>query len=92
MFHAGRVPASSETDQRRVLLSFNNKNQTRRDRASIGASLWVCHVQSESIVEDHPVFREVLNMILSSQSDMAVVGQAATSPEAIAEFRLHKPT
>jgi DNA-binding NarL/FixJ family response regulator len=30
-------------------------------------------------------------MILSSQADMAVVGQAATSPEAIAEFRLHKP-
>jgi DNA-binding NarL/FixJ family response regulator len=43
------------------------------------------------IVEDHPVFRKGLNLIISSQSDMAVVAQAATSPAAIAEFRLHKP-
>ncbi len=43
------------------------------------------------IVQDHPVFLEGLNMIIASQTDMEVVAQAATSSEAIAEFRHHQP-
>jgi DNA-binding NarL/FixJ family response regulator len=43
------------------------------------------------IVEDHPVFREGLSTILSSQQDMALVGQAVNATEAVAEFRLHRP-
>lgn len=43
------------------------------------------------IVEDHPVFRVGLNMIINGQSDMTVVAQAATSSDAIAEFRRHQP-
>jgi DNA-binding NarL/FixJ family response regulator len=42
-------------------------------------------------VEDHPVFREGLNTIIGSQSDMLLIAQAANAVEAVAEFRRHKP-
>lgn len=42
-------------------------------------------------VEDHPVFREGLAAIISSQSDMLMIAQAANAIEALAEFRKHKP-
>ena len=42
-------------------------------------------------VEDHPVFREGLSMIIGSQDDMLLVAQAANAVEAMAEFRRHRP-
>jgi DNA-binding NarL/FixJ family response regulator len=42
-------------------------------------------------VEDHPVFREGLVAIVSSQKDMVMVAQAANAAEAMAEFRRHRP-
>ena len=42
-------------------------------------------------VEDHPVFREGLSTIISSQPDMVLVAQAANAVEAMAEFRRHRP-
>src|SRR5258708_6972357 len=42
-------------------------------------------------VEDHPVFREGLSTIISSQQDMLLVAQAANAVEAVAEFRRRRP-
>lgn len=42
-------------------------------------------------VEDHPVVREGLRTIVSSQPDMLMVAQAGNAEEAIAEFRRHRP-
>jgi DNA-binding NarL/FixJ family response regulator len=43
------------------------------------------------IVEDHPIFAEGLNMILSGQSDMSVVGIASTAREALQRFASDRP-
>jgi len=42
-------------------------------------------------VDDHPVFREGLSTIITSQQDMVLVAQAANAIEAVTEFRRHRP-
>jgi DNA-binding NarL/FixJ family response regulator len=43
------------------------------------------------IVEDHPIFREGLAMIIDSQQDMVLVSQVANAAEALTEFRHCRP-
>jgi DNA-binding NarL/FixJ family response regulator len=42
-------------------------------------------------VDDHAIVREGITFIVDFQSDMRVIATAATSAEAIALFRLHRP-
>lgn len=43
------------------------------------------------IVDDHPIVREGLKALLSTQSDMDVVAEAGTGTEAIEQVRQHDP-
>lgn len=43
------------------------------------------------VVDDHPVVREGLSAILNSQSDMAVVAEAADGQRAVDLYRTHRP-
>jgi DNA-binding NarL/FixJ family response regulator len=43
------------------------------------------------VVDDHPVVREGLAAMTSTQADMTVVGAAADAAEAMELFRLHRP-
>jgi DNA-binding NarL/FixJ family response regulator len=42
-------------------------------------------------VDDHPMFREGLAMVLATQPDMNLVAQASNGREAIQQFREHRP-
>lgn len=43
------------------------------------------------IADDHPVVREGLRALISSQQDMEVVGEAANGKQAVHQFFLHRP-
>ena len=42
-------------------------------------------------VDDHPMFREGLAMMLATQPDMNLVAQACNGREAVQQFRQHHP-
>lgn len=42
-------------------------------------------------VDDHPIFQEGLSIIIASQPDMLLAGQAANATDAIEHFRYHLP-
>ena len=43
------------------------------------------------IVDDHPVLREGIAAVLSSETDMVIVAEASNGLEAIEQFRTHRP-
>jgi DNA-binding NarL/FixJ family response regulator len=42
-------------------------------------------------VDDHPMLREGISALVSSQSDMKLVAEASTGREALEQFRKHRP-
>jgi len=42
-------------------------------------------------VDDHPMFREGLAMVLATQPDLNLVAEASNGREAIQQFRQHRP-
>jgi len=42
-------------------------------------------------VDDHPIFREGLAMVLATQPDMTLVAEASNGRDAIQQFREHHP-
>ena len=42
-------------------------------------------------VDDHPLLREGIAALISTQPDMELIGEAASGSEAIQEFRKHQP-
>lgn len=42
-------------------------------------------------VDDHPLLREGIAMIIDSQPDMTLVAQAATGTDAVQQYRKHRP-
>ena len=42
-------------------------------------------------VDDHPLFRDGISALVSSQADMAVIAEASTGREAVEQFREHQP-
>ena len=50
-----------------------------------------CHTFGVLSVDDHPLLREGIAMIINNEPDMQLVAQAATGAEAIRLFREHKP-
>jgi DNA-binding NarL/FixJ family response regulator len=42
-------------------------------------------------VDDHPMLREGLAAVLSTETDLALVAEASNGREAIEEFRIHRP-
>ncbi len=75
------------------------RHDRRRDRAPARAcpALWAARgcVMTRKIqvlcVDDHPIVREGIALIISRQRDMKVIGVAATGEEAIEQFAQHRP-
>jgi DNA-binding NarL/FixJ family response regulator len=43
------------------------------------------------VVDDHPIVRRGIAALIATESDMSLVGEAATGREALQQFRVHRP-
>jgi DNA-binding NarL/FixJ family response regulator len=69
-------------------MPFHRKHDNTLDQEKTMSTVKQIRIMT---VEDHPVFREGLNMIIASQTDMLLVAQASTAEEAMQEYVRHMP-
>jgi DNA-binding NarL/FixJ family response regulator len=43
------------------------------------------------VVDDHPVVRQGITALIATESDLSLIGEAATGREALQQFRAHRP-